>query len=389
MTNNQITYKRLGDYIREVNVRNRELKVANLLGVSVEKNFFPSIANTIGTDMSNYKIVCKRQFVYIADTSRRGDKIAVALLEDCDEAIISQAYTVFEVVDCEKLLPEYLMMWFRRPEFDRYARFHSHGSAREVFDWDELCDVQLPVPSIERQREIVSEYETLTRRIRLNEQMIEKLEATAQALYRKTFVDNIDKQNLPQGWHLAPLGEVGEIVSGATPKTEIPEYWSDNNEGVAWISPADLSKQKSLYIARGNKSITKAGYKSCSTKMLPTGSILFSSRAPIGLMAIAANEVCTNQGFKSIVLKEDYMREYLYMTLQNEKDIIAGEGSGSTFDEISAQTFKNYTITLPSNEVMLVFHKQVEPIFHAIFLKQQENIKLTELQSLLLSRIWK
>lgn len=381
-------YHRLGDYIREVNVRNRELKVTELLGVSVEKNFFPSIANTIGTDMSNYKIVQKRQFVYIADTSRRGDKIAVSLLEDCDEAIISQAYTVFEVVNCEKLLPEYLMMWFRRPEFDRYARFHSHGSAREVFDWDELCDVQLPVPNIERQREIVSEYETLTRRIRLNNQMIEKLEATAQALYHKTFVAGIDKQNLPQGWHLAPLGEVGEIVSGATPKTEIPDYWSENNnDGIAWISPADLSKQGTLYIARGNKSITNAGFKSCSTKMLPAGSILFSSRAPIGLMAIAENEVCTNQGFKSIDLKEDFMREYIYMTLQNEKDIIAGEGAGSTFDEISAQTFRNYTIALPPTDTMILFHEQVAPIFRAINLKQQENKKLTELQSLLLAKM--
>ena len=95
------------------------------------------------------------------------------------------------------------MMWFKRPEFDRLALFYSHGSAHEFFEWESMCDVQLPVPSIERQREIVSEYETLTHRLRLIEQMIEKLEATAQALYRHTFVDNIDKQNLPQGWHLA------------------------------------------------------------------------------------------------------------------------------------------------------------------------------------------
>lgn len=379
---------RLGDYIREVNVRNRELKVTRLLGLSIEKKFIPSIANIIGADMAGYKNVRRRQFAYVPVTSRNGEKITIALLENCDEAIISQAYTVFEVVDCDKLLPEYLMMWFRRPEFDRYARFHSHGSAREVFDWEELCDVQLPVPSIERQREIVLEYETLTHRIRLNNQMIEKLEATAQALYRHTFVDNIDKQNLPQGWHIAPLGEVGEIVSGATPKTEIPDYWSENNnDGIAWISPADLSKQGTLYIARGNKSITNAGFKSCSTKMLPAGSILFSSRAPIGLMAIAENEVCTNQGFKSIDLKEDFMREYIYMTLQNEKDIIAGEGAGSTFDEISAQTFRNYTIALPPTDTMILFHEQVAPIFRAINLKQQENKKLTELQSLLLSKM--
>ena len=148
-------YKRLGDYIREVNVRNRELKVTNLLGVSISKEFMPSIANTIGTDMSTYKIVGRRQFAYGPVTSRNGDKVSIALLDGYDDAIISQAYTVFEVVDHEQLLPEYLMMWFRRPEFDRYARFHSHGSAREIFDWDELCDVMLPIPSITRQREIV------------------------------------------------------------------------------------------------------------------------------------------------------------------------------------------------------------------------------------------
>ena len=209
-------YHRLGDYIRPVDVRNRDLKVTELLGLSVSKEFIPSIANTIGTDMSTYKIVEKGQFVYIADTSRRGDKIAIALLSNYDNAIVSQVYTVFEVINHNALLPEYLMMWFRRPEFDLYARFHSHGSAREVFDWNELCDVMLPVPDIERQREIVAEYETLTNRIRLNEQIIQHLEATAQALYRKMFVDNIDKENLPQGWHLATLGEVCETQYGYT-----------------------------------------------------------------------------------------------------------------------------------------------------------------------------
>ena len=205
----QMEYQRLGDYIREVNVRNRELKVTNLLGLSVSKEFMPSIANTIGTDMSSYKIVEKGQFVYIADTSRRGDKIAIALLS-YDNAIVSQAYTVFEITDHDALLPEYLMMWFRRPEFDRYARFHSHGSAREVFDWDELCNVIFPVPSIARQREIVAEYETLANRIRLNEQMIAKLEATAQALYRKMFVNGVDKENLPEGWRWGTLKEVAD-----------------------------------------------------------------------------------------------------------------------------------------------------------------------------------
>ncbi len=208
------SYKRLGDYIREVDVRNRDLKVKKLLGVSISKEFMPSIANTIGTDMSSYKVVKPRQFVYIADTSRRGDKIAIALLEENNKVIVSSIYTVFEVKNKQELLPEYLMMWFRRPEFDRYARFKSHGSAREIFSWEEMCDVELPVPSIEQQQKIVSEYEAVTRRIRLNEQIITKLEETARALYRKMFVDGIDKEHLPEGWKMGTLGEMFELQRG-------------------------------------------------------------------------------------------------------------------------------------------------------------------------------
>ena len=210
----KVKYQRLGDYIREVDLRNRDLSVTTLLGVSISKEFIPSIANTIGTDMSTYKIVRKGQFAYGPVTSRNGDKVSIALMANKDTAIISQAYTVFEVKDTNELLPEYLMMWFRRPEFDRYARFHSHGSAREIFDWSEMCDVMLPIPSIERQREIVAEYETLSKRIRLNEQMISTLEATAQTLYRKIFVDGIDKENLPDGWRMGALTDIATYLNG-------------------------------------------------------------------------------------------------------------------------------------------------------------------------------
>ena len=149
------SYKKLGQYIRQVDVRNVEGKEDNLLGVSVQKKFIPSIANTVGTDFKKYKMVKKGQFTYIPDTSRRGDKIGIALLKDYDEGLVSNVYTVFEVIDESKLIPDYLMLWFSRPEFDRYARFKSHGSVREVFDWDEMCNVELPVPDIEKQRKIV------------------------------------------------------------------------------------------------------------------------------------------------------------------------------------------------------------------------------------------
>ena len=170
-------YKLLGEVLRQVDVRNADGKDENLLGVSVQKQFIPSIANTVGTDFTKYKVVKKRQFTYIPDTSRRGDKIAIALLEDYDEGLVSNVYTVFEVVDENKLLPEYLMLWFSRPEFDRYARFKSHGSVREVMDWDEMCKVELPVPPIEEQRNIVKAYKTITDRIALKKQINDNLAA--------------------------------------------------------------------------------------------------------------------------------------------------------------------------------------------------------------------
>ena len=170
-------YKKLGQYIRQVDVRNTEGKEENLLGVSVQKQFIPSIANTVGIDFTKYKVVRKGQFTYIPDTSRRGDKIGIALLEDYDEGLVSNVYTVFEVIDENKLMPEYLLLWFIRPEFDRYARFKSHGSVREVMDWDEMCKVELPVPSIEKQKSIVKAYKTITDRIALKKRINDNLAA--------------------------------------------------------------------------------------------------------------------------------------------------------------------------------------------------------------------
>lgn len=181
-------YKKLGQFIQDVSVKNKNLNVELLLGVSITKRFIPSIANTIGTDMSKYKIVKRDQFAYGPVTSRNGEKISIALLAE-DECLVSTSYTVFEIVDKEQLDPEYLMMWFRRSEFDRYARYMSHGTVRELFGWEEMCDIELPIPCIEKQREIVREYNVVNNRIVLNEQLTRKLEDTAQSIYKQWFVD--------------------------------------------------------------------------------------------------------------------------------------------------------------------------------------------------------
>ena len=359
-------YKRLGDYIREVNVRNRELKVTNLLGVSVDKIFFPSIANTIGTDMSNYKIAYKRQFVYIADTSRRGDKIAVALLEDFDEAIVSQAYTVFEIVNQEQLLPEYLMMWFHRPEFDRYARFHSHGSAREVFDWDELCEVRLPVPSPTRQREIVSEYETLTNRIRLNEQMIAKLEETAQALYRKMFVEGIDKENLPEGWRMGKLGDVAIFKYGK-------------------LAEKHERSEEFPYPVFSGYAVT--GYTSEYTLKEPTIVIIARGDAGTGRICMSPKECFLSNLAISIETRDETIKHYLYYYLLSSDTMSLRSGSAQA--QITINNLEPFEIMIPNREVCMDFSNKVKILFQNVMTYKEENEKLTELQSLLLARMGK
>ncbi|MBH2024790.1 MAG: restriction endonuclease subunit S, partial [Flavobacteriales bacterium] len=224
-----MSYKRLGNYIQQVNVRNKSLETNVLLGVSITKKLMPSIANVIGTDMSVYKVIEKRQFAYGTVTSRNGDKISIALSDQYEKALVSQIYVVFEVINTDELLPEYLMMWFSRPEFDRYVRFHSHGSTRETFDWADMCEVELPIPSIAEQRQIVAQYQSIANKIKVNEQICEKLEATAQALYKHWFVDfefpneegkpykssggkmvwneELGKE-IPEGWEMQSLGEL-------------------------------------------------------------------------------------------------------------------------------------------------------------------------------------
>ena len=375
-------YKRLGEYIEPVDERNSKLEIKLSQGICNEKYF--QDPRQVAENSAADKIVRRGYFAYNRATTRNGEKISIAYREGPD-CTVSSAYQVFRIKDEEKLNPKYLLMWYKRPDFDKYARFRSHGSAHEFFEYEEMCDVRIPLPSIERQREIVSEYETLTNRIRLNNQMIQHLEATAQALYRKTFVDNIDKENLPKGWRIGTIGDLGEIIGGATPSTEVAEYWSDND--ITWLSPADLSKQGVKFIAKGAKDITLLGFKSCSTKMLPEHSILFSSRAPIGLMAINTCAVCTNQGFKSLAPNSEIGYPYAYYYLLSLRDKIAEENAGSTFDEVSGKTMKEYEAIIPPRELTDKFTALATPIFKQQELKEQENSKLSELQSLLLAKI--
>ncbi|MEO6882985.1 MAG: restriction endonuclease subunit S, partial [Bacteroidia bacterium] len=182
-------YKPIGDFIHRVEHRNKDLKVTKLLGLSMTKEFRETTSNIVGTDMSVYRVMSKYQFACDFMSPIRVNKLPVVLKLDDEPNLVSPAYPVFEITDKNKLDPEYLMMWFRRTEFDRYATFKCDAAIRGGYDWEALCETLIPIPHPDKQKEIVKEYNTIVNRIALNNQLIKKLEETAQAIYKQWFVD--------------------------------------------------------------------------------------------------------------------------------------------------------------------------------------------------------
>lgn len=375
MNNSNTTYKRLGDYIREVDVRNRDLQCTNLLGLSIAKTFIPSIANTVGTDFRPYKIVKHNQFAYVPVTSRNGDKITVALHEGQSDCIISQAYTSFEIKEVKELLPEYLMMWFRRPEFDRYARFKSHGSAREVFDWEEMCNVMLPIPSLEEQQRIVDRYNAIQHRIATNKQTIAKLEEAAQALYRKMFVDNIDPENLPEGWRMGCLTDIAEYFNGLA----CQNFDTDSEDYYPVLKIRELGQG---HFDNNSNHATKhvpSGY------IIHDGDIIFSWSATLLVdFWCGGNGVLNQHLFK--VTPINCPKWFAYFSTQRHiegwKTFISAKAT--SMGHIKREDLEIAKVVIPDNKTLVAADEKINPLVSLWLQVKKENKKFTELLSLLM-----
>lgn len=396
-------YKPLGNYIQPVVGRNNDLGNLPLVGLSIQKKFIPSIANTIGTDMSTYRIIEKNQFAYGPVTSRNGDKITIALFNDYEKALISQAYTPFEVKDTNELDPEYLMMWFRRPEFDRYARFKSHGSAREIFDWEEMCNTLLPVPHIDKQREIVKEYNVIQNRIALNQQLIQKLEETAQAIYKEWFVDfefpnenglpykssggemefnkELEKE-IPKGWENISVKDFCiDMKSGGTPSRIEPNFWKSND--IPWLKTGEI---KNNIILSTEEYISNEGLKNSSAKLLPKDAVLMSMYGVnAGEIGILKFEASTNQACCGMICENSIHSAYLYYHLLHNQEFIASQSIGGAQENLSKDFVEKIPILKPTHEILI--RKDFKIIVDNKEVLTKENQKLTELKELLLSKL--
>ena len=371
-------YEPLGKHIRLVDYRNSEEVTSTVLGISIDKEFMPSVANVIGTDLSRYKLISKGLFACNPMHVGRDERLPIALYEKDSPAIVSPAYFMFEIIDRDVLNEEYLMMWFRRPEFDRECWFMTDGSVRGGITWDDLCRIKLPVPSYARQCEIVESYRAITNRIALKRAENDNLEAQLSGVYHRFF-------DAPGNSVPGLISDLGEVVGGATPSTDNPEYFCD--DGIAWISPKDLTGTGLKFIYRGELCITESAYNSCSTKLMPAGTVLFTSRAPVGTIAIAMNDICTNQGFKSVIPKKEIGTAFVYYFLKENKQLIESHASGTTFMEVSGTVLKSIPAIVPKPEVASRFAAICMPLFEEQRQNELEIGRLQELRQTLISSI--
>ena len=375
-------YRKLGEYIQQVDVRNTDLSITRLLGLSINKCFIESIANTIGTDFRPYKIVKKGQFAYGPVTSRNGEKITIALLEE-PECIISSSYAVFEITDTSKLLPEYLMLWFSRPEFDRYARYKSHGSVREIFDWDEMCRVELPVPDIKEQQKIVDTYNAITNRIQIKQKINENLEKTICANYEGLL------QNEPTA--IGIIGDYAQVKSGYAFKSE---WWE--TEGFKVIKIGNIIENY-VDLESCNK-VSRENIEKSKEFFVKTGDLLIAmtgaTTGKIGLVPYTDEIVSVNQRTGKFFLGDRPIEKvpYLFamMLSSKVKKAISPDGdAGSAQDNLSADDIQNIEVDYPEKQKIDDFNEVYGKVIISMLENNKEISELNQLKQLVISQISK
>lgn len=326
-------------------------------------------------DLSLYNVFYKDDFVF---NPARMELNAIVFNDIYEKAICSSLYEIFYVSKPDIVLPSFLALLVKQAWFTRYCEFLGSGSAREYCRVVNISEIEIEYPDLDEQRRIVNEYDVIRNRIALKRRINDNLAAQASAIYHSMF----DEQN---EWLKGSVSDFGEVVGGATPSKDIDEYFC--SDGIVWLTPKDLTSTGKKFIYKGETDITEAAYCSCSTKLLPKGSVLLTSRAPVGCVAIAMTDLCTNQGFKSIIPKSEFGTAFVYYFLKENRQLLESHSSGTTFMEISGNVLKAIPVSIPPEELTKKFSSMCEPIFAYQEQIEAEILHLLELQRTMVSQI--
>lgn len=371
-------YEPLSKHIRLVDYRNSEEVTSTVLGISIDKEFMPSVANVIGTDLSRYKLISKGLFACNPMHVGRDERLPIALYEKANPAIVSPAYFMFEIIDHDILNEEYLMMWFRRPEFDRECWFMTDGSVRGGITWDDLCRIKLPVPSYARQCEIIESYRAITNRIALKRAENDNLEATAMSLYKSWFIDyepfDLDDEGLPVGWCKEKLNDkLSTSTQSINPQKmdcdfvwhySIPAY--DNEKLPSKDTPSSILSNK--YIVPQNAILV--------SKLNPDTKRIWRS------VPCFENAICSTE-FIVFSTKEPTHRAFYYLLFNTGSfiDFLVSNATGSTNSRMRVKPASSldFEFICPPDEVIDSFCRKVEPLLQRIEENHLEIRKLKEL----------
>ena len=309
----------------------------------------------------------------------KGTPGRVCLVSDPVDFCIAQDMIALRA-DESKIYPKYLFAVLRSREIQQQIYNTNVGDVIPHFKKQFLNQLLIPIPERSIQESIGDLYYVLSLKAERNKKINDNLEQQAQSYFQELFVDNADPE-----WTTGTISDLGAVVGGSTPSKAKPEYYTES--GIAWITPKDLSINKSKFVSHGENDITELGLKNSSAAIMPEGTVLFSSRAPIGYIAIAAGEVTTNQGFKSVVPKPEIGTPFVYFFLKNTLPVIEGMASGSTFKEVSGSTMKNVPAVIPDAETLAKFSDFCAPIFAQQRILEEQNQSLATLRDNLLPKL--
>ena len=393
-------YEPLGKHIRLVDYRNYEEVTSTVLGISIDKEFMPSVANVIGTDLSRYKLISKGLFACNPMHVGRDERLPIALYEKANPAIVSPAYFMFEIIDHDILNEEYLMMWFRRPEFDRECWFMTDGSVRGGITWDDLCRIKLPVPSYARQCEIVESYRAITDRIALKRAENDNLRATAETeffrLIRYPQIQEAPSQDTeigvyPSDWILTTLGQVLSTIidrRGLTP-TKLGGEWSP--DGIIAISAKSVKNHELINLDIANR-VDRELYERWMPQKLQPHDILMTSEAPLGEFYFIADfsEYCLSQRLFAMRANTEIVEPtvlYFQLTDSIGKHQIDIRKTGTTVTGIRQSELVQVPVILPPKQVQQSFARFCNPIMLSIERNSAEIRALSKVKMMILAQL--
>ena len=383
-------YKTIEELVTKVDERNSDGTISELIGVSIDKCFIKSVANTNGTDLSKYKIIRRNDFaVSLMQVSRDG-KIPIARLEEYEEAIMSPAYPIFRVKDKNIILPEYLEMWFKRPEFDREAAFIAVGGVRGSMPWEEFAKMKLPVPPIEKQQKIVNAYKIVTDRIALKQRINDNLEATAQSLFQEQFAAFYNENELPDGYSIATLDSLCSIKGGK--RLPADGELLDTPTAHPYIRVRDLGSNRYVCLTNQFQYIDEETHSAISRYIVNTNDIVISIVGTIGLIGkihTSLNNANLTENCVKLANIHTVTPDYLYYTLCYKKQIKEIEllTVGAVQSKLPMYNIQSMKILVPPTEVIEDFQHKFDIFNEQIEANTIEIQRLYELQSVLLAKL--